>query len=248
MKAFQAVSLFFVSVLFNQILVAQTKASKYEVGIAMGGFVYQGDLAPGRFGSLKTIRPGLVLQGTRKLTNTTALRLNLSFASLRGDDAKYTTPAYRQFRNFNFRSPLYEISPQLMWSPGGWNEVGARLTPYAFAGISLAYMRVQRDYSNFNASHFGLEEDLPARIALDMQRRTPTLLPAIPLGAGIRYAISPSFVFTGELNYRYTFSDYIDGFSRAANSRQRDHYYGITIGIVYRFGKKNSWNCPPVKQ
>lgn len=226
---------------------AQIKSSKYEAGLAVGAFVYQGDLTPNRLGSFPTIRPGILLQGTRKLNSNYAIRLHLSIASLRGNDAKFNSPAYRQFRNFNFRSPLIELTPQVMWSPSGWSEQGPRISPYAFAGAGLSYLNIRRDASGFDASKFGSDENLPQRIAEDMQHRTPRLLPVIPVGAGLRYAITPSLVLNGELNYRHTFSDYLDGFSEAANPTQKDKYYSISIGLIYRFGRKNSWDCPPVK-
>jgi Domain of unknown function (DUF6089) len=242
-----SVSLLVLFVLASLLVNAQNKSSKYEVGVALGAFIYQGDLTPERFGSTKTIRPGVLVHGTRIINNNLAARLNLSFASLRGDDSKYETPAFRRQRNFNFSTPLIEISPQLVWSPSGWKETSPRISPYLFAGVGLTYLRVRRDWSNFNASHFGLEENLPARIAEDMQKRTPRLLPVIPAGAGVRYAITPSLVMNGEVNVRRTLSDYIDGFSIAANNRYRDHYYSVSVGLIYRFGKKNSWDCPPVK-
>ena len=244
MKSYSVLFTFFVLIMLHTVTAdAQKKSSKYEVGAAIGAIVYQGDLAQGRFGSWRTVKPGIILHGSRKINSTMAVRLNFSLASLKGDDAKFNTPAYRQQRNFNFRTPLIELSPQIVWSPWGWDEVGARISPYAFAGVSLAYMRIRRDWSRFNPAHFGLEEDLPARIAQDMQHRTPALLPAIPVGAGIRYAVSPSIVLNGEVNYRHTFSDYIDGFSRAANPRLNDHYYSVSVGAIYRFGKKNAWDC-----
>jgi hypothetical protein len=248
MKSYSVLFIFFVVVMLHSITVhAQKKSSKYEAGAALGAFVYMGDLAQGRFGSWRTAKPGIILHGSRIINKTLAVRLNLSAAALQGDDGKFTTPAYRQQRNFKFLTPLIELSPQIVWSPWGWNEVGARISPYAFAGVSLAYLRVKRDYSGFNPSHFTLEENLPARIAEDMQRKTPTILPAIPFGAGVRYAVSPSIVINGEANYRHTFSDYIDGFSRAANPKLNDHYYSVSVGVIYRFGKKNAWDCPPVK-
>jgi hypothetical protein len=226
---------------------AQKKSSKYEIGAAVGVFIYQGDLTPNRLGSFPTIKPGILLHGTKKLNNNYALRLHFSFASLRGDDAKFNTPAFRQFRNYNFNSPLIELSPQIMWSPSGWSEQGPRITPYVFGGIGLSYMNVKRDASGFDPSKFGLEENLPQRIAEDLQNRTPRLLPVIPLGGGLRCAISPSLVLNTEINYRHTFSDYIDGFSIAANPKQKDKYYSVSVGLTYRFGKKNSWDCPPVR-
>jgi Domain of unknown function (DUF6089) len=226
---------------------AQKKSAKYEIGAAFGAFIYQGDLTPQRFGSYKTLRPGLMLHGTRIINSNYAMRLNFSIASLRGDDGKYNSPAFRQFRNFNFKTLLIELSPQIVWCPSGWKEQGPRISPYLFAGVGLSYLRIRRDASGFDASKFGLEENLPARIAEDLQKRTPSLLPVIPVGAGLRYAITPSLMLNGELNYRHTFSDYIDGFSIAANPKQKDHYYSLSVGLICRFGKRNAWDCPPVR-
>lgn len=242
--------LYIVTLLFAGIstsVSAQKKLSNYEVGAGIGAFIYQGDLTPQRFGSVITLRPGLMLHGTKIINSNYALRLNFSIASLRGDDGKYNTPGYRQFRNFNFKTPVIEFSPQIVWSPSGWIEQGPRISPYVFAGFGLSYLNIRRDASGFDASKFGFEENLPARIAEDLSKRTPRLLPVIPVGAGLRYAITPSLLLNGELNYRHTFSDYVDGFSQAANPKQKDHYYSLSIGLIYRFGKRNAWDCPPVR-
>lgn len=237
----------FYFIVYSSSLTAQQKSSKYEVGINVGGYVYQGDLAPSAIGSWKTIKPGIAIHGSRKLNSTFALRLNLSIASLKGDESKYNTPAYHQYRNFKFKTALVEISPQIVWSPWGWDEVGKRISPYAFAGVGLGFVRIRRDWSNFNSTHFSLEEDLPARIAQDAAHRTPVLIPSIPVGAGLRYAVSPRIVINGEISYRNMFTDYLDGFSKAANPKFKDHYYSVSVGVIYRFGKKNSWDCPLVK-
>lgn len=226
---------------------AQVKQPKYEAGVAVGAFVYQGDLTPYRFGSLKTIRPGLTVHGSRLLNSTMAVRLQLSIASLHGDDAKYNSPAYRQQRNFNFRTSLVEVSPQFVWSPLGWADAGKQLSPYVFAGAALSFVRIRRDASAFNAAYFEAEPELFTRLATDLSTRTPRLMPAVPVGAGIRYSISPTIVLNAEASYRFLFTDYFDGFSRAANPEQNDHYYNIAVGLIYRFGRKNSWDCPPVR-
>lgn len=226
---------------------AQIKQPKYEVGAGVGAFVYQGDLAPSRFGSWKTIRPGLVLHGSRLINKTMALRLQLSVASLYGDDAKYNNPAYRQQRNFNFRTSLIELSPQFVWSPLGWADAGKQLSPYVFGGAAISLVRIRRDASAFNAAYFEAEPELFSQLATDLSTRTPRLMTAVPVGAGMRYSISPTLVLNAEASYRFLFTDYLDGFSRAANSDRKDHYYSITVGLIYRFGRKNSWDCPPVR-
>ena len=226
---------------------AQIKQPKFEAGAAVGAFVYQGDLTPNRFGSWKTIRPGLVLHGSRLLNGTMALRLQLSIASLHGDDAKYNNPPYRQQRNFNFRTSLIELSPQFVWSPLGWVDAGKQMSPYVFGGAALSLVRIRRDASAFNAAYFEAEPELVTQLATDLSKRTPRLMPAVPVGAGIRYSLSPTIVLNAEASYRFLLTDYLDGFSRAANPDRKDHYYNIVVGLIYRFGRKNSWDCPPMR-
>ncbi|NCU03171.1 MAG: hypothetical protein GXC73_04220 [Chitinophagaceae bacterium] len=228
-------------------LQAQIKQPKYEAGIAAGAFVYQGDLTPYRFGSLKTMRPGLLLHGSRLLSATIAVRLQLSIASLYGDDAKYNNPAYRQQRNFNFRTSLIEVSPQFVWSPLGWSDAGKQLSPYLFGGAAVSLVRIRRDASAFNAAYFEAEPELFTHLATDLSVRTPRLMSSVPVGAGMRYSISPAVVLHAEASYRFLFTDYLDGFSRAANPERNDHYYNIAVGVIYRFGRRNSWDCPPVR-
>jgi hypothetical protein len=43
--------------LYSQTATAQIKSSKYEAGIAVGAFVYQGDLTPNRLGSFPAWNP-----------------------------------------------------------------------------------------------------------------------------------------------------------------------------------------------
>jgi len=100
---------------------AQFTVSKYEIGVKGGVFVYQGDLAPSDAGSYKTIRPQFGVFVSRLLSPSFAVRLNFDAGSLKGDDAKYSSPSWRQDRNFRFTSPVYELSAQLYWIY--WEEI-----------------------------------------------------------------------------------------------------------------------------
>jgi hypothetical protein len=63
--------------------------SKYEAGINAGTLIYQGDLTPSAVGSFKTPAFVFGLNGSRYLTNKFAVRLDLNFGKLKGDDAAY---------------------------------------------------------------------------------------------------------------------------------------------------------------
>lgn len=226
----------------------QVNAQKFEIGAGISSFMYQGDLTPERLGSSKTIRLGITLYGSRILSPAFSLRTNLAIGGLRGDDAKYKNPEYRQQRSFNFRTPVIEVSQLLVWNPWRSNYKDKGLYPYWFGGVGITFLKIKRDWSNYNAEFFNAAgEDVTARLALDTAHALPRVIPVIPLGAGIRYNFSQRLALNLEGSYRVSFTDYLDGFSRAVNPDRNDHYHTITISAVYRIGKRNTFDCPVVK-
>ena len=227
--------------------VAQLNRPRYEVGAMISGFVYQGDLTPKRFGSFETTRLGFSLFGSLLLSPSFALRANFSHGSLRGDDALYKYPGYRQQRNFNFRSPVTEFSLLLSWSPLVDQYDSRRISPYLFTGGGISFLRIKRDWSQFNASHFVEEPELIERLGEDQAVTPPRSIPVVPVGAGIRYRLTQHIAVNVESSYRFLFTDYLDGFSRAANPEKNDNYHTISAGVSYRIGQKDMLGCPVVK-
>ena len=213
----------------------------------ISGFVYQGDLTPKRFGSFETTRLGFSLFGSLLLSPSFALRANFSHGSLRGDDALYKYPGYRQQRNFNFRSPVTEFSLLLSWSPLADQYDSRRISPYLFTGGGISFLRIKRDWSQFNASHFVEEPELIERLGEDQAVTPPRSIPVIPVGAGFRYQLTQRIGVNVESSYRFLFTDYLDGFSRAANPEKNDNYHTISAGVSYRIGQKDMLGCPVVK-
>jgi len=239
---------FVIAIMFNIFsLNAQLTSSSLEIGASVGTFVYQGDLTPSRFGSFKTQRPGIGIHAAKILSSSLSARINFAIGSLHGDDGKYDKPEFRQQRNFNFSSPLIEVSGLIAWNPLRKNYKDKGLSPYLFGGAGVSFLDIRRDWSNFNAVYFGESSDLPGRLSTDANHSTPSFIPVIPVGAGIRYNLSPRIALTAEGSYRFVFTDYLDGFSVAANPKQNDHYHTMNVGAVYRLGKKNKLDCPVVK-
>lgn len=240
--------LIIITVFQNLLLSAQVSGPKYEIGLGISSFIYQGDLTPSRLGSFRTMRFGLNLYGSKILSPSVSLRTNLAIGGLRGDDAQYRKPAYRQQRNFNFRTPVIELSQLVVWNPLGRNYDDKGFSPYLFGGAGLSFLKIKRDWSNYNTEYFNASgEDVTARLALDTAHSLPRIIPVIPLGAGVRYNFSQRFAVSLESSYRFVFTDYLDGFSQAANPKLNDKYHTITVGAIYRIGKKNNWACPVVK-
>ena len=130
---------------------SQPGFSKFEIGINAGVFVYQGDLTPSEFGSYNTLQPGLNFFLNKIVSPLFSLRTNLALGGLKGDDAKYSAPSYRQQRNFNFKSPSFEVS-ELLVADLFKNNISrplSGLSPYLFAGIGLSLLNITRDWSRF---------------------------------------------------------------------------------------------------
>lgn len=232
----------------NAIANAQPANPKYEFGVNLGFLVYQGDLTPEKFGSFKTQKLALDLHASRIISPSFSVRANLSFGKLKGNDALYNNPDYRQQRNFNFTSPVTELSAQFVWNVAGRNYADKGFSPYLFAGAGLSFLKIKQDWSNINTTYFEPEtSEIWAGLAADSAHKLPGILPVIPIGAGMKYFISPHWAVNAETSYRLTSTDYLDGFSKAANPGKKDNYLDYSVGIIYRTGKKDRLGCPVMR-
>ena len=227
---------------------SQADNPKYEFGVNLGFLVYQGDLTPEKLGSFKTKKLSMGFHASRILGSSFSLKANLVIGKLKGDDAVYSNPEYRQLRNFNFTSPVTELSAQLVWNVSGKNYTDKGFSPYLYAGAGLAMLKIKRDWSNINTSYFDRESsEIWTGLAIDSAQRLPRIMPVIPVGAGVKYFFTPRWAVNAETSYRFIFSDYLDGFSEAANPQKGDHYLNYSVGLIYRTGKKNRLGCPVLK-
>ncbi len=223
---------------------------RYEAGLVGGTFVYQGDLSPYPLGAVNTPKPCFGIFGLRNISRTQAIRLQLLQGWLKGDESTYDQPAWRQQRNFYFRTPVTEVSLSYIRYLTGLdpNEAGIiNFNPYVFAGISYSFLHITRDWSHFNATHFAGQTAVLNGLAKDVNQELPEGTFSLPLGAGIRYGLTEKLSLLIEGTYRISNTDYMDGFSYAANPEKRDHFYSMTAGIVWSFGKRNRFDCPDIK-
>lgn len=229
-------------------LSAQIFTNRFEAGINAGAFIYQGDLTPEPLGAYATIKPQFGFYAAYLLNRSFSVRGNFSFGSLKGDDAKYASPEYRQQRNFKFTTPVTEFTGMLVWDIFRKNGVEQRrgFAPYLFAGAGIALFNIQRDATRYNAAYFN-NEGVSTGLIADLAHTPPRALPVIPIGAGLKYFISPRLAIHAETNYRLMSSDYLDGFSQAANDGKKDNFYSHSIGLIFSLGYKDRSDCPPVK-
>ena len=232
---------------YSPAIQSQTNHPEFQFGVGAGIFIYQGDLTPSAAGSYKTPKPVINFFAAKFFSPSFLTRANFSFGGLKGDDAKYSNPEYRQQRNFNFRTPVAEISAIGEWNLLGRNYISAGFSPYLFAGVGYSFLKIKRDWSNLNTEYFSAESILMTGLTEDAQHFLPKGLLILPVGVGGRYYLSDKIGINAETSYRFTSTDYLDGFSKAANSSKKDYYYSHTISLVYRIGKKNMLDCPVIR-
>ena len=237
----------FVIMLASQKTLAQFTPSKWEIGINAGTLIYQGDLSGSSFGYTQSLKPSVELWVSRSLDAYFSIRANLLQGSLGADESTYANPDWRRHRNLAFNTPVTEVSAELVWDVNGktYREGMRRFSPYFFAGLGFSLLHVNRDWSRFDTTYFNSNSTAGHGLGVDTLHKTPGFLPVIPVGVGLRYMINKHFFVNAEATYRFTSSDYIDGFSYAANPAKNDQYYGLTLGISYRFGWEGI-SCPKI--
>ena len=221
--------------------------AKFEAGVNVGAYIYQGDLVPSILGSFRTARPGIGIYFGRIISHSFTAGLAFNIFSLEGDDALYDEPAFRKHRAFRFNSTLKELSLQAKYNLTGFLAYEPKLQPYIFAGIGLAFINTTADYSRLDTNYFGETSPTVLGLATDISKPAKKTTPVVPLGIGFRYNLSSNFTLNMETAYRLTATDYIDGFSMSANPKQNDHYLSQTVGVSYKFGRKSKYDCPVVR-
>ena len=219
-----------------------------SIGLNAGAYVYQGDLTPEAFGSFKTTQPGFSFFAKKPINNFLAARVHISIAKLTGDDSRYSSPSYRQHRNFYFTTPVKEFSAQLVWNILRKTSDERGIRPYMFSGAGVSFIGVKKDYSRVDTSVYSPSSQFSENLAIDNAKPTPRTLLSVPVGIGAEYSLSDRFSVNVEISYRFIFTDYLDGFSQSANPKQQDHYHSTSAGLIYKFGnKEKGMGCPVVK-
>ncbi len=228
---------------------AQKPHYQYEAGINTGTFLYQGDLVSSPFGSFKSAAPMLQVFVSKETSPYFAFRANLSVGSLGADESQFSNPSWKQLRNFAFHSPLLELSAVGVFNLYGDNgrESYHTLTPYLLAGVGLSLLNTKADWSRLDTTAFNSKSQALMGLGVDTLHSLPRVLPVIPVGAGLRWNVTPVIAINAEAVTRLSFSDYIDGFSYAANPKHADGYLGLSLGVSFRLGN-NSVKCPPAKR
>ncbi len=233
------------TVLLTQAQYAPVAYSKWQLGAGLLATVYQGDLTPKRLGSIATSKPGFTLFTNYKLIPQLTVQAALAISSLAGNDAVYTSPAYRRERNFKYGTPIRELSIKALYQLHKYYAADDDLLfPYVGVGIAITTLNVTKDYSSITTKLSTEQPSILSGIAADDAHGTPSILVSLPVVVGVRKQVHTQWDVFAELNYRLTTTDYLDGFSQAANPSKKDKYYTVAIGMIYKIKRDKGIQCP----
>jgi opacity protein-like surface antigen len=223
--------------LLTQTLFAQQ--AKWEIGISAGMSPYLGDInkqivyVPSQSGF------GAQLHAKYNFKPSFALRAAAAYMTLKGDDKNFSTPDWRTKRGFSFTNTLMEGSLCLEYdilakSRERKGNTSAKLSPYLVLGGAVAFHDPKATFNepNIVATAVVISEDKAA-----VGKMTSF---AIPLGAGLHYAINPKWSLGLEVTSRVSKSDYLDGISKAGNPNKNDWYALSSLSIIHKFGLKEA--------
>lgn len=152
---------------------------------------------------------------------TWGLRLDANFTRIAGDDADSDNEV-RQQRGLHFRNNVVEVAALAEFQFYNYRatRVTHLFTPYVFAGIGGIYHNPKAEIPDGTGrvslidaliEARKLEEDASGSGELTNIQKYSKFAFAIPFGAGIKLNLRGPWTVGVELNYRYVFSDFIDG-------------------------------------
>jgi len=238
------------------------KTQRQELSLGFGISNFLGELGGrNQIGSpflwdleLSQTRPAAHFDYRYYVAQRLALRARATYGVMAGND-NLTTEPFRQNRNLSFKSDIYEGSLVIEVHPykeelghyhslrGVQGEKSSRIGLYAFAGIAAFYFDPKAQFENqyVRLKPLGTEgQGLPGGPA-----EYSNIALGIPVGVGVRKALSKNMSLGLEIQYTKTFTDYIDDVSteyydndliRAANGDQAAFLADPSLDLPGLFG------------
>ncbi|MEE2953767.1 MAG: DUF6089 family protein [Bacteroidota bacterium] len=197
-----------------------------EIGLMLGSSYYLGELNKTHFNDVQ-IAGGLFFR--KNIDRRFAYKIEAILGYLNGDERDNKNDSISQDRYLHFKSPLYEFSTQIEFNFLPY-EVGNPLyswTPFVFSGISVFQFNPMAESPNgnwVNLQELGTEGQGTPQFP---ERKKYSLIQfSVPMGGGIKFAISNSTTIMLEYGMRKTFTDYLDDISTTYPGKNIMQQYG----------------------
>jgi len=189
---------------------AQMYFTSTEIGIALGGSQYFGDLND-TYG-FKTISPAGGLYFRKHMNHYISVKWVANYTKV-GYDDKYNTEPFEHERNLNFQSVIVETALQAEFNffkfvTGDKNH---RFTPFLTGGIGAFYYN---PYTYYNGTKYYLQPlGTEGQNAGYSGRKYTNYSACFPIGAGVKWWLMGGVNLTLEIADRLTLTDYLDDVS-----------------------------------
>lgn len=206
-----------------------------------------------------TTRPSFHLGYRFRFSKYFASTTVFQYAILKGDDALTNEP-YRRNRNLRFRTHLFELSERIEFLFYGVDNTGYT-SRYRVPGLKGKRLEKVDGYVFSGITGFAYIPQGPANGGWENLRPLKTEgqgLPGggksygpfswgVPIGIGFRIGLDPVWLFSVELSYTQTFTDYLDDVSGVYydNDAIRDNYGSTSAYFADpSSGAFPSWTSP----
>ena len=215
----------------------------YTIGFSLNALNYYGDLAPnpGPFSTdISFTRPAFGIHASHRFGPRYTISAGFMYGTLRGsdfnsaDENDVNNGKFRYQRNLSFRNRIKELSAVAvfdLFENQATYISRVKWTPYAFLGAAVFHHNPQAlapavglDGSPLaeagewvNLRELGTEGQHASLLETDANygiKPYKLIQVAIPFGLGVRFKLNEVLDFSGELGFRYLFTDYIDDVSR----------------------------------
>ena len=183
--------------------------SPFHLGFFGGIASYQGDLVSRNFQQPK---PAFGVTANYEVSDRFMLRGGFTLARVAGADAKGKSEFLKEIRNLSFETNISEAS--LIGELTVFNLYNIRWSPYFFAGVAV-YHFDPYTYDSTNKKYYLQPLSTEGQGISAYPDRKPYKLTqlAIPLGGGIKFAITDDIRLGFEIGTRKLFTDYLDDVS-----------------------------------
>lgn len=227
-------------------LPALVNAQKHhEVGLTAAVSSFYGDLQPNIIPEdNRLMRPSIGVMYKFFVNNHVGFRFAANYINLTAADSLSNNRTYER-RNLSFRNNIGEVygGIELNLLPVGPDK--GKFTPYIFAGVGAFYSNPFA-YDSKGEKVFLRDLSTEGQGLPHYPDRSvyPVINAAFPIGAGFKFFIGKTIMLSGEVNMRYTSTDYIDDVSKTyVNLDTLAAYKGTRAAeMAYRGPEHYNWD------
>lgn len=159
-----------------------------------------------------------------------SIKGNLALGFGHGDDVGSRNNRGRSYKTrlleFSVQGEYYFITEEkrnksaAMFNRRGMINNYMSFSAYGFLGVGGTYSKAQ---VNFTQDPYPYDEIKVNNLGI-----------VFPFGLGVKYTLDDRWLLFGELGYRFTVTDYIDGYKQLEASKHNDVYYFLSLSVGYR--------------